>query len=146
MLSFVAVLFLALCAAAIVLAGEARTGRLVGRTPGGTRARAVVFLLGSVAGGTLLVALSQREWLFILALAPITALSLIRFGMLAHGWWRGWRLSVYTALLLLAGILACLPWLPRPLDRATLIESFRGGRPTHVPDSISPDAGVPVRG
>ena len=145
MLAFTALLFLALCASALVLALEAGTGRLVGRTPRSTRVRAGIFFAASVAGGALLVALSAQEWLLILALAPITVLSLIRFGMLAHGWWSGWRLSLYTAALLLLGIAACLPWLPSPLDRAAILQGLRGGRPASVPDTISPDAHTPVR-
>lgn len=145
MIPVVLLLFLGLLAAALVLADEARTGRLVGRTSGRTAARAVVYFLASVSGGALLVALSEREWVFMLALVPITALSLVRFGMLARQWWAGWRLSLYMTVLLLLGILACLPWIPRPLDRGILIESLRGAQPTRGPDSISPGAADPVR-
>lgn len=145
MLVFAAVLFLALCAAAVVLAMEAHSGRLVGRTPDRTRVRAYVFLAAAVAGGALLVTLAASEWLLMLALLPITALSVVRFTMLAQGWWRGWRLVVFTAVALVVGILACLPWLPRPLDRGAIIEGFRTVQPTHAPDTISPDAFSPVR-
>ena len=142
---FVIGLFLVLCAAAAVLALEAQSGRLVGRTPGRTRARAFVFLGASVAGGALLASLAVSEWVLMLALLPITALSVVRFTMLARGWWGGWRLLVFTALALTAGILLCLPLLPRPLDRGALFEGLRGAEPTHAPDSISPDAFTPVR-
>jgi hypothetical protein len=145
MFAFVALLLTALCVAAFVLAVEAGTGRLVGRTVLTTRVRAAVFFAAGVAGGSLLVAVSPREWMLMLALAPITVLSILRFAMLANGWWAGWRLSVYTAVLLAIGITACLPWMPRPLDRAALLETIRGGRPTFAPDTISPDALRPVR-
>ena len=98
-----------------------------------------------VIWGALLVAVSSREWMLMLALAPITVLSILRFAMLANGWWAGWRLSVYTAVVLAIGITACLPWMPRPLDRAALLETIRGGAPTFAPDTISPDALRPVR-
>jgi hypothetical protein len=145
MFGIVLLLFAALGASAIVLAVEAGTGRLVGRTEASTWARAAVFFAASVAGGALLVAVSSQEWLLMLALAPITVLSLLRFAMLASGWWTGWRLSVYTAVLLLAGVAACLPWMPRPLDRAALLESLLRTSPTFVPDTISPDVTRPVR-
>jgi hypothetical protein len=145
MFAFVALLLAALCAAALVLAAEAGTGRLVGRSVVRTRIRAAIFFVAGVSGGALLVAISAREWMLMLALAPITVLSVLRFAMLANGWWAGWRLPVYTAVLLLVGIAACLPWMPRPLDRSALLESIRGGRPTFVPDTISPDALRPVR-
>ncbi len=145
MLAFAAVLFVALCASAVVLAMEAQSGRLVGKTPDRTKVRAYVFLAAAVAGGALLVRLSASEWLLMLALLPITTLSLVRFAMLAQGWWTGWRLLVFTAVALVLGILACLPWLPRSLDRGALIEGIREVQPTHAPDSISPDAFSPVR-
>ena len=145
MFGIVLFLFLALGASALVLAVEAGTGQLVGRSDATTRARAVVFFTASVAGGALLIAISSREWLLLLALAPITVLSLLRFAMLASAWWSGWRLSIYTAVLLLAGVASCLPWMPRPLDRATLLESLMRGSPASIPDSISPDVSRPVR-
>jgi hypothetical protein len=145
MFAFVALLLTALCLAALVLSVEAGTGRLVGRSVLTTRLRAGIFFAAGVAGGTLLVAVSPREWMLMLALAPITVLSILRFAMLANGWWAGWRLSVYTAVLLALGVTACLPWMPRPLDRAALLETIRGGRPTFAPDTISPDALRPVR-
>ncbi|HLA63532.1 MAG TPA: hypothetical protein VK610_03845 [Rhodothermales bacterium] len=145
MLAFVAVLFSVLCVAAAVLAVEAHTGRLVGKTAGRTRARAYVFLAAAVSGGALLFALAASEWVLMLALLPITVLSVARFAMLARGWWAGWRLVVFTAVALTLGILACLPWLPRPLDRRAFIKGMQGVEPTRAPDSISPDAFSPVR-
>ena len=145
MFAFVALLFATLGVAALLLALEAITGRLVGRTEASTRLRAAIFFAATVAGGTLLVAVSSREWMLLAALAPITILSLLRFTMLANGWWSGWRLSIYTAALLLAFIALCMPMMPRPLDRSALLESLRIGRGGSAPDSISPDALRPVR-
>ncbi len=145
MFGIVALSFAALGASAIVLAVEAGTGRLVGRTEARTRARAAVFLAGSIAGGALLIAVSSREWLLLLALAPITVLSLLRFAMLASGWWSGWRLSVYTAALLLEGVAASTTFMPRPLDRTALLNSLTRGAPASAPDTISPDVARPVR-
>jgi len=139
------VLFGALCLAALLLALEAGTGRLVGRTLTGTRVRVGVFFAAAAAGSALLVSVSHSEWMLLLALAPITLLSVLRFTMLANGWWTGWRLPMYTVLLLLVAVAACLPFLPRPLDRGALLNGLRGGRPAFVPDSISPDALRPVR-
>jgi hypothetical protein len=145
MFAFLLVLFAALCLSALLLALEAGTGRLVGRSRAGTNARAAIFFAGAVAGSALLVTVSPREWMLLLALGPITLLSVLRFAMLANGWWTGWRLTVYTAALLLAAVALCMPWMPRPLDRGALLEGLRGGRPTFAPDSISPDALRPVR-
>jgi hypothetical protein len=145
MFAFVALLFAALALAAVLLAAEAITGRLVGRTDLSTRVRAGVFFAATVAGGALLVGVSSREWMLLAALAPITLLSLLRFTMLANGWWSGWRLSVYTAALLVAFIALCLPLMPSPLDRSALLESLRIGGERSLPDTISPEALRPVR-
>ncbi len=145
MLGVLLALFLPLVASAAVLADEARTGRLAGRTARATHVRALVFLGATVAGGSLLVALPTTEWVFALALLPITALSGLRFAMLARGWWSGWRLTVFTAVLVGLGIAACLPLLPVPLSRRALIERLAPGRPAGMPDSIAPEPGFPVR-
>jgi hypothetical protein len=145
MLSFVALQLLVVLAAAVVLAEEARTGRMEGRTERATLARALVFLLAAIAGATLLIAVADAEWLFALALAPITLLSLARFAMLARRWWRGWQLPVLTGALVGLGVLVSLPWVPYPLDRASVIQKIHGVEMVPAPDTIDPEALRPVR-
>ncbi|HLT47797.1 MAG TPA: hypothetical protein VK002_11260 [Rubricoccaceae bacterium] len=145
MFEFVVLQLLVLLVAAAVLAVEARTGRMEGATEGATLARALVFLLAAVAGATLLIALADSEWLFALALAPITMLSLLRFTMLARRWWAGWRLPVLTGALLGLGVLISVPWMPYPLDRAFVIREIHGVEAVPAPDTIDPEALRPVR-
>lgn len=145
MLSFVVLQLLVLFAAAVLLAVEARTGRMEAATERGALARALVFLLAAIAGATLLIALADAEWLFALALAPITMLSLLRFTMLARRWWTGWRLPVLTGALLGLGVIASVPWEPYPLDRAYVIREIHGVEALPAPDTIDPEALRPVR-
>lgn len=145
MLGLALALFLTLVAAAVVLADEARTGRLAGPTPRRTQARALIFLAAAIAGGAFLLVLPASEWVFALALLPITALSLLRFAMLARGWCGGWRLMVFTMALVALGVAACLPFLPAPLNRRVLLEQMAPGRPSGIPDTIAPEAAFPVR-
>ena len=145
MLSFVALQVLILFVAAVLLAVEARTGRMEGKSEGATLARALVFLLAAVAGGTLLIALADSEWLFALGLVPITMLTLLRFTMLARRWWVGWQLPVLTGVLLAAGVLLSLQWVPYPLDRAAVTREIRGVETLPRPDTIDTEALRPVR-
>ncbi len=145
MLSFVALQLALLMLAAVVLAFEARTGQTGMGSDAATLARALVFLLAAIAGTTLLVALAGGEWPFALTLAPITALSLLRFAMLARQWWTGWRLALLTGALLGVGVLASVPWTPYPLDRAYVIRALHGAEAAPSPDSIDPGALRPVR-
>jgi hypothetical protein len=145
MLSFVALQLALILLAAAALAEEARTGRMEGRTEGATLARALVFLLAAIAGATLLISVAGAEWLFALALAPLTLLCLLRFTMLARRWWAGWRLPMCTGALVGLGVLASLPWMPYPLDRTFFIEEVHGVDVTPAPDTIDPEALRPVR-
>jgi hypothetical protein len=145
MLSFVALQVLVLLTAAVLLAVEARTGRMEGATEGATLARALVFLLAAIAGGTLLIALADSEWLFALGLVPITMLTLLRFTMLARRWWAGWRLPVLTGALLGLGVLVSMPWVPYPLDRSAVVREIHGVEALPTPDTIDPEALRPVR-
>jgi hypothetical protein len=145
MLSFVALQIALLLVAAGLFAVEARTGRMEGRSEGVTLARALVFLLATIAGTTLVLALADAEWLFALTLAPITLLSLLRFAMLARRWWTGWRLPVLTSLLVGFGVLLSVPWMPYPLDRTFLIREIHGVEAVPTPDTIDPEALRPVR-
>ena len=145
MLSFVVLQIAVLLAAAGVLAFEARTGRMEGATEWAAVARALVFLLATIAGATLLIALAGAEWLFALTLAPITLLSLLRFTMLAKRWWAGWQLPVFTSLLLGFGVLLSVPWVPYPLDRTFVIREIHGIETLPLPDTIDPAALRPVR-
>ena len=145
MLSFVVLQLVFLLVAAGLMGFEARTGRMEARAEVANVLRALVFLLATISGATLLIALADGEWLFALTLAPITLLSLLRFTMLARRWWAGWRLPVLTSLLIGFGVLLSVPWMPYPLDRAFVIREIHGIETTPVPDSIDPEALRPVR-
>ena len=145
MLSFVALQITMLLVAAGFLAFEARTGRMEGATEASSATRAIVFLLATIAGATLLLALAHAEWLFALTLAPVTLLSLLRFTMLAKRWWTGWRLPVLTSALIGFGVLLSVPWVPYPLDRRFVIREIHGLDTAPLPDSIDPEALRPVR-
>src|SRR5690606_3340785 len=102
--------------------------------------------LGTISGASLLIALGDGEWLSALALAPVTLLSLFRFAMLARRWWPGWRLPVFTCLLIGLGLGLSVPWMPYPLDRGALIEPLRVlDDAATPPDTIDPEALRPVR-
>lgn len=108
--------------------------------------RSLLFLFGTISGASLLIALADGEWLFALALAPVTLLSLFRFAMLAREWWGGWRLPIYTSLLVGFGLLLSVPLIPYPLDRGVLIEHLHVlDDASTVPDTIDPEAMRPVR-
>ena len=146
MLLLVAVQFLTLVVAAVLLAYEARTGRLEGTTEREVRWRAAIFLVATVAGAALLIALADSEWLFALALVPITILCLLRFAMLARRWWTGWRLTAVTCVLVGVGIGLSVPFMPFPLDRTVIVRELQGiDGVSAPPDTIDPEALRPVR-
>jgi len=141
MLILVAIQFAFLLAAGVLLLLEVRTGRMEASFQKHSAIRATVYLLAAIAGATLLIALADGEWLFALALVPITFLSLLRFSMVARQWWEGWRLPVYTSTLIAAGIVAMLPMMPYPLNRTYVLEELNL-IDTHLgrPDTIDPEA------
>lgn len=145
MLSFVVLQVLILFSAAVLLAVEARTGRLGDASESGVLARALLYLLAAIAGGTMLITLADSEWLFALGLVPITMLTLIRFTMMARRWWVGWQLPVLTGALLALGVIVSVPWMPYPLDRTTVIREIHGVEALPGPDTIDPEASQPVR-
>ena len=138
-LAFVVVLI-----AAALLASEVWTGPL-------TRARwplrwvaVAVFGVASVAGATLLTALSGREWLLALALVPLTTLSVLRFGGLALPRARPWQRIAVVGVVLAVGVVAALQVVPVPLTRGHL----SGTVETHTVErsTVRPYVGRPVRG
>lgn len=141
MLILVAIQFAFLLAAGVLLLLEVRIGRMEAPLQKHSAIRATVYLLAAIAGATLLIALADGEWLFALALVPITFLSLLRFSMVARQWWEGWRLPVYTCTLIAAGIVAMLPMMPYPLNRTYVLEELNL-IDTHLgrPDTIDPEA------
>ncbi len=141
MLILVAIQFAFLLAAGVLLLLEVRTGRMEAPLKKHSVIRATVYLLAAIAGATLLIALADGEWLFALALVPITFLSLLRFSMVARQWWEGWRLPVYTCTLIAAGIVTMLPMMPYPLNRTYVFEELNL-IDTHLgrPDTIDPEA------
>jgi len=146
MLILIAIQFAFLLVASVLLLLEVRTGRMDAPSQKHSVARATVYLLAAIAGATLLIALADGEWLFALALVPITFLSLLRFSMIARQWWAGWRLPVYACTLIAVGIGAMLPMMPYPLNRTFVLEELNLidselGRP----DTIDPEAVRPVR-
>jgi len=145
MLSFIVLQACVLLLAVALLIYEAWTGRMGEASEGAALARALVFLPAAVAGGTLLIALADSEWLFALGLVPITALALVRFTMLARRWWTGWQLPVLTGALLALGVLLSTPWVPQPLDRTTVIREIHGAEALPAPDTIDPEAQRAVR-
>ncbi len=146
MLILIAFQFATLLVASLLLLIEVRAGHVSEPPQKFSLARAAVYLLAAVAGATLLVSMDDGEWLFALALVPITFLSLLRFGMVARFWWSGWRLPVYTCALLAIGMVSMLPMMPFPLNRTFVLDELHlidtsVGRP----DTINPEAVRTVR-
>ena len=135
--------FLALVAAAVLLAFEAASGQRTLRSAAGTVVRAGTFGLASVAGVTLLAALSGGEWGVALALVPLTALSILRLWALLCEWTTGPRATLLVLAVLAVGLGAGLRSIPVPLTRAHL-HGGSGAAPT-APVSIRPDVGRTVR-
>ena len=143
MLILVAIQLAILLAASVLLSLEVRTGRMDASPQ---KHSATVYLLAAIAGATLLIALADGEWLFALALVPITFLSLLRFSMIARQWWDGWRLPVFTCTLIAVGIVAMLSMTPYPLNRTFVLEELNLIDSTlGRPDTIDPEAVRPVR-
>lgn len=146
MLILVAIQLAILLAASVLLSLEVRTGRMDAPPQKHSATRATVYLLAAIAGATLLIALADGEWLFALALVPITFLSLLRFSMIARQWWDGWRLPVFTCTLIAVGIVAMLSMTPYPLNRTFVLEELNLIESTlGRPDTIDPEAVRPVR-
>lgn len=82
--------------------------------------RVGVYGAASVAGTTLLVALSGGEAVLVAALVPLTALAVIQFGTALAPGAPGWRRAAWTALVLAVGVAASLQAVPVPLTRAHL--------------------------
>ncbi len=146
MLILVTIQFVFLLAACVLLLLEVRNGQIDELGGRHEAVRATIYLCASIAGATLLIAVGQGDWLFALALVPITFLSLLRFSMIARRWWRGWRLPFYTCALIAVGIVALLTMMPYPLNRTFVLEELHLIESTYGrPDSIDPEAMRPVR-
>lgn len=146
MLILISIQFAFLLAASILLLLEVRSGGMGEAEQRYLVPRAVIFLLASIGGATLLIAMADGEWLFAFALVPITFLSLLRFSMIARQWWEGWRLPVYTCALIAVGIVGMLPMMPYQLNRTFVLEELRLIESTYGrPDTIDPEAIRPVR-
>ena len=143
MVSFVFLQLTVLLMAVVALGVEAHLGTVGARSGRIDRARGALFLLAAVAGFTLVFALADREWPVVLALVPLTFVCLLRFALLARTWWTGWRLPVYTAVMLGFGIGASLPLTPSPLGRTSVLAHIKGDAST--PDTIDPEARKAVR-
>ena len=146
MIFFVVLQFVLLIGASLMLLLEARKGDLERSDDSVPRVRATVYLLATIAGATMLIAIADGEWLFAIALIPITFLSLLRFSMLARRWWEGWRLPLFTCALIGLGIAGSLPLMPYPLDRAYILQKLHlVDEEVSPPDTIDPEAIAPVR-
>lgn len=133
-----------LVAAAGLLASEVWTGRPLGTRRGGRLAAAATFGVAAVAGATLLTALAGQEWPLALALVPLTALSVMRFGGLVFPAAPPWARIVAVGVILAAGVGAALQVVPVPLTRGHL----SGAAPAHSVDrgTVRPYVSRPVRG
>lgn len=146
MFVLVLIQFCILLTACVVLLLEARTGDLEAASEKRPGYRAVLYILATVSGATMLIAVADGEWLFALALIPITFLSLLRFSMIAKRWLEGWKLPVITCFLVGIGIIGSLPLMPYPLDRSYILYELRlVDDQVRPPDTIDPEAIDPVR-
>lgn len=146
MLVLIIIQFLILVTASVVLLLEARTGDLEHVSDSRPVFRAALFMLATIAGATMLISIADGEWLFVLALIPVTFLSLLRFAMIAKRWWTGWKLPVITCTIVGIGIVASLPLMPYPLNRDYLLNKLNLiDEAVSPPDTIDPEAIEPVR-
>lgn len=132
-------------AAGIMLVAEARLRRRAGPRAL-RRTRVALFFAASAAGTALLVAVTGREWVLFVALAPLTVLALVRMTALLRDMGADARRGLGVAVLLAAAVWGCLQAIPEPLDRRSILEQirYRDGAPP-LPDSIDPAAFRPVQ-
>ncbi len=146
MLVLISIQFMILLAASALLLLEVRAGNFAGLTERRSVLSASTYMLAAIMGATLLITLADGEWLFALALVPITFLSLLRFSMIVRQWWTGWKLPVYTCAFIAVGIMATLPMMPSPLNRTFVLEELNLiDTSLERPDSINPEAVRTVR-
>ena len=111
------------------------------RSAGGVWIASAVFAGAASAGVALLIALPWSEWLLMMALAPLTSISVLRlFSLLRTRWSQGRSMAAVVAVMALAG-LGGAAVLPNPLTRAD-IQAAIPGAPA---PSAHPDAGRLVR-
>lgn len=134
-------LFALLLAASALLAVEVAARNATPEAGPRRWLRIGVFALAAAAGGTLLVALPLSEWVLILALVPLTSISLIRAWTLVSTSLPGWRgMALVTAAVLMA-VAVGVQTVPIPLTRDHIQSALPGG----PPPSAHPDAGRLVR-
>ncbi len=140
----VALAFLILVAAALLLAAEVWGGPLVGARRPLRALAAVTFGAASIAGATLLTALAGGEWLLALALIPLTTLSILRMGGLVLPRARPWTRVALVGVVLAVGVAAALQVVPVPLTRGHLAGTVQ----THTVErqTVRPYVSRPVRG
>ena len=142
----VSVLFLVVVLAAGVLGYEARTGAF---EPAGLRAwtfRAATFFGAATAGSVLAIASVSGEWMFALALLPVTVLCVIRFGMLARARRAGLGHAVLAAAVFALAVSAGLRAVPYALDRTFIVEGLNAIELVRsAPKSIAPGSREAVR-
>ena len=135
------VLLALLLSSSVLLAAEVATGRTEPTTPAAGWARAGLFALAACAGGTLLVALPSGEWVLLLALLPLTTISLLRFLALLTGRLPGWQGLAVAAVVVVVGVAIGVRTVPVPLTRAHIQAALPGA----PPPSALPNAGRLVR-
>jgi len=131
---------LLLLAASVLTVEVARGGR---RAEKGAEAigSMVVFGLAALSGGALLLALPRSEWLLMIALLPLTTISVIRYLSLLRAVSASRAVVALAALALTAGAWAGTRVLPAPLTRAAI----QAAMPGPDPGSALPQAGRLVR-
>ncbi|HYE96103.1 MAG TPA: hypothetical protein VD962_07820 [Rubricoccaceae bacterium] len=144
MLALLFSMFLVLVAAGTLLLFDLR-GEGLEATSGWAVVQAVLYGMAAVTGSALLVALLRGEGAVVLALAPLTGLSFLRFSLLARRWWKGWRHVLFVTGVFALGLVLSLRWLPVPLNRTVLLEGVHREVVLPAPPSIDPSAERAVR-